>query len=763
MIPNKLRRRLSRSRARLLIALVTAVTASAALVSPPPSTGATVTDAANGPDMTELSLAPATQATSTAQPDAASTAAPTTPPAKAQMIDGQATLSVDSLAPEVITSGQDLTVSGTIANGTGDALEGLSVTVQMEGSTEVTVTGLESWLAGERDSAMRSVHQGDLGESIASGEVKTFSVTIPADSLPLGDEQQWGPRGLEVTVSKGRTAVAQDRTLLVWDTGAKAGRSHVTTLIPVTASTGDLELLTTGAEPPADAALAGLRKRITSLLELAGDGVVLAVDPALLEALGVTRETVAAATPSASPSPGQSAGPSATASPSDSPSPSDKRPGQALTKTLVEAVAAGDVVALPWSDADIAALTHLGETDLLADAYSRTEGSQTVAAGAPASLAWPAGALDSATLDALPDSVQTVVTDPGDLPVEEDLTYTPSQVTSVGSRTVLTPDANLSDTLGGTLVTDESSTDLSSLDATQLLRAETAIMTRQAPALSRSVVVTLKRSDAAGIDTKALAERLKALRESSWTSPQGLSALTAEAAAQQDEGTKVHRADAPDWVVGDQEASAADLAAARATRDYLSSVTSILPDPQAAIGSASDVVARTASAAWRSDPPGRTSMAESARERGAAVTARLTAMPSRTINLIAAEANLPVRITSSLNQDATVVVRVLSGSARLQTIKDVILTVPADGQTTATVPVRAVGSGDVNLTIMLLANDGTAVGAPQTIHMRVHADWESRGTRVMGAGLVILLVGGIVRTVRRGRRTTAPHRVEEKT
>ena len=796
MIPNKLRRRLSRSRARLLIALVTAVTASAALVSPPPSTGATVTDAANGPGMTELSLAPAAQATSTAQPDAASTAAPTTPPAKAQMIDGQATLSVDSLAPEVITSGQDLTVSGTIANGTGDALEGLSVTVQMEGSTEVTVTGLESWLAGERDSAMRSVHQGDLGESIASGEVKTFSVTIPADSLPLGDEQQWGPRGLEVTVSKGRTAVAQDRTLLVWDTGTKAGRSHVTTLIPVTASTGDLELLTAGAEPPADAALAGLRKRITSLLEFAGDGVVLAVDPALLEALGVTRETVAAATPSpapspspsatgdetgdeespaptsspdssetpsASPSPGQSAGPSATASPSDSPSPSDKRPGQALTKTLVEAVAAGDVVALPWSDADIAALTHLGETDLLADAYSRTEGSQTVAAGAPASLAWPAGALDSATLDALPDSVQTVVTDPGDLPVEEDLTYTPSQVTSVGSRTVLTPDANLSDTLGGTLVTDESSTDLSGLDATQLLRSETAIMTRQAPAISRSVVIALKRSDVAGTDAKSLAERLKALRESSWTSPQGLGALTAEAAAQQEDGRTVRRADAPDWVVGDEEVSEGDLAAARATRDYLSSVTSILPDPQAAIGSASEVVARTASAAWRSDPPGRTSMAESARERAAAVTGRLTAVPSRTINLIASEANLPVRITSSLNQDATVMVRLLSGSARLQTIKDVTLTVPADGQTTATVPVKAVGSGDVNLTIMLLADDGTAVGAPQTIHMRVHADWESRGTRVMGAGLVILLVGGIVRTVRRGRRTAAPHRVEEKT
>ena len=213
------------------------------------------------------------------------------------------TLSVDSLAPEIITSEQDLTISGTIANGTGEPLEGLSLTVQMEDSTEMTVTGLESWLAEEQDSAMRRIYQGDLGESITPGEIKTFSVTIPAGDLPLGDEEQWGPRGLEVTLSRGRAGLDQDRTLLVWDTGAKAGRSHVTTLIPVTASTSDLTLLTTGAEPPTDADLADLRTRIASLLELAGDGVVLAVDPALLEALGVTRETVAAATPSPSPSP----------------------------------------------------------------------------------------------------------------------------------------------------------------------------------------------------------------------------------------------------------------------------------------------------------------------------------------------------------------------------------------------------------------------------------------------------------------------------
>ena len=778
MIPIRFRHRLHRSRAHLLVALAAVTTASVALVDPVPSADAAMTVTAG--------TAPAFSAQGTAHATAA--------PATAQMIDGQVTLSVDSLAPEIITSGQDLNISGTIANGTDEPLKGLSLTARVQDSTELTVTGLESWLASERDSATRAIDLGVLDSSIAPGAVQTFSLTVAADDLSLGQEDQWGPRGMEVTASQGRNAVAQDRTLLVWDTGEKAARSRVTALIPVTASAEDLTLLTTGAEPPTDAQLADLRRRITSLLALAGDGVVLAVDPALLEALGVTEEPPSAATPSASASPsandtgnadGGEASPVPSASagpPTDSPSaapstpsapasPSGpgldstgRSPGRVLTRALTEALAAGDVIALPWADIDVAGLTHLGESDLLADAWKRTGDSRTVAVGAPASLTWLAGDLDSATLNALPESARTIVTAPGDLPVTEEMTYTPSQVTSVGSRTVLTPDTNLSDTLGGTLVTDESTNRLSDLDAVQLLRGETAVITRQAPAISRSIVMTLDRADAATIDTKALAARLRALRESSWTSPQGLEALTAEAAAQQDEGVKMHRADVPDQVIGDTELSSADMTAARATRDYLTSVTSILPDPRAAIGSASEVVVRTASSVWRSDPAGRTDMAESARERGTAVTTGLTAVPSRTINLIASEANLPVRITSSLNQDATVVVRLLSGSARLQTVEDIPLTVPADGQANATVPVRAVGSGDVDLTIMLLAADGTAVGAPQTIHMRVHADWESRGTRAMGAGLAILLVGGIVRTVRRGRRTAAPvPRIEEKT
>ena len=99
-----------------MVVLAAAVAASIALVGPAPGTGAAAAASAVPAMPTAMPTAQVP-----APPIAAQTA--TTPPSTAQMIDGQVTVSVDSLAPEVITAGQDLTISGTIANGTGEPLE----------------------------------------------------------------------------------------------------------------------------------------------------------------------------------------------------------------------------------------------------------------------------------------------------------------------------------------------------------------------------------------------------------------------------------------------------------------------------------------------------------------------------------------------------------------------------------------------------------------------------------------------------------------
>ena len=138
---------------------------------------------------------------------------------------------------------------------------------------------------------------------------------------------------------------------------------------------------------------------------------------------------------------------------------------------------------------------------------------------------------------------------------------------------------------------------------------------------------------------------------------------------------------------------------------------------------------------------------------GAAVTDQITVVPSSTINVISSSADLPLRIQSRLSQGVTVRVHLKPGSTRLQASNDVTVTVPPHGQVSATIPIKAVGSGDIDVHISLLASDGTPVGTPLTLHTRVRADWENLGTTAIAAVLAVMMLAGIVRTVRRGRRS----------
>ncbi len=714
-----------------------------------------------------------------------------TAPSQAPLVEGEVTLRVDALAPEVLTKGQDLTVSGTITNGTQETLDGAALSVQVQDHTEIITTDLESWLADERESSLTTSLTQDLHTPVPPGATGTFSVTVPAADLPLSSTREWGPRGVQVSLAQGATTVAKDRSLLIWSSDATPSRATgVTTVIPVTASPSELIALSTVAlsppastefsTQPADSAtvlptqdpapapsgvtttVERLRQRVLGLLALAGDGVVLAVDPALLKALGVpatpppgsgqaTASPTPTETPSAEPSPTTSApttpSPSSTATSTTSPGAKYAFPAtDPLTAALTKAISAGEVVALPWNDADVPALAHLGETDLISSALERSAASQTVAAGAATDTAWVED-LDSQTLSALPASTTTLIAPASAAPVAEDLTYTPSGTTLIDGRVVLLSDPSLSQALASTLSTGSSRSPLCELDSRQLLRGLSAIITRQAPALNRNLVVTLGRG--AATNPQALGRRLEALMGNSWSEPRTLSRIVSDTRASQN---LVERQDLAQQSVSQTELSTSELEQARDVEHTLSSIVGVLASPTTQLEGVTQVVSTVTSTAWRDDPSGRQRALTADHQVGTRITQSLGAAPSSTINLIAQSADVPVRITSSLNQAATVQVRIFSSSTRLQPLKPVTITVPARGGAVASLPVSAVGSGDVNLTIHVLAPDGTVVGTPAILHMRVRANWESRGVRVGASALVILLVVGVVRTIRSGRR-----------
>lgn len=725
--------------------------------------------------------------------------------ARAEPVAGQVTLSLETLSPEVLRNGGELSLSGTIINGTDDPVSGLSLATQVQERTEITTTALSLWLSEERDTALSQAVHTPLEQEIAPGQRATFSVTLSTEELPLSESDQWGPRGIQVALTSGGATVAQDRSILIWDSGASVEPAAITTVVPVTASPEELAVLTL---PPAqdaetDVSVHTIRQRVTGLLELAGKGVVLAVDPALTQALGIDASSFqgtlagtapppqgqSPAAPSPSPDDGAaaSAGPTGSApaptstgapAPAPSPTPSgqggSEQEGQSadeiaeLTAALTRAIANGEVIALPWDDVDVAAMAHTGGTSLVSLAHERARSSTLAGAGAQAGVAWPASSqLDAATLEALPESATTVIAPPGSMPAAEDLTYTPSGVTSFEDRTIILPDEGLSLAVSGRLPEDLASPEaqqLSDLDSRQLLRGQTAIITRQAPVLARSLVVTLDRQAASALDAPTVEARLNALRDTPWTSAHSLGDLTdVMDRARQEGGQAVVERLAPseEEVIDETEASRTTVMQARQAGRQLASIASVLSQPAAALGRCDDVESVVSSASWRAAPQARSTHIDQALAAGETVTSSLSASPSSTINIINSEAVLPVRIASSLDQDATVQVRLISDSQRLQIPSTTMVEVPANSEATAKMPVTAVGSGEVNLTVQVLAADGTPVGAPSTVHLQVRADWESVGTAIIGIALVLILVVGVVRTVRRGRRTAPPPVAQE--
>ncbi|MFZ0160607.1 MAG: murein biosynthesis integral membrane protein MurJ, partial [Kineosporiaceae bacterium] len=131
-------------------------------------------------------------------------------------------------------------------------------------------------------------------------------------------------------------------------------------------------------------------------------------------------------------------------------------------------------------------------------------------------------------------------------------------------------------------------------------------------------------------------------------------------------------------------------------------------------------------------------------------------------NLLARSGRLPVTVTSTLTQPVNLVLtlRPLSGRLQVGEPQRVSLGAATNGTARANVVmlVNAVASGDVDVVASLSAPGGIEplVVAPEPIRVRIRHDWEDRGLTVAGGVLGSLLVLGLFRSVRRGRRARVP-------
>ena len=715
------------------------------------------------------------------------------------------TVEVDKINPEVISPGSDITVEGTITNTSTETLSGFDVRVSLQSRSQSSVEMLKDWLVFDDSSYSYVAHTEQLNHSLAAGASMRFSLNIRASQLPSAAGNNWGARGMEVTVTSGEL-VSSDRAIAVWSPNTQVQPTKVTAVIPLTASAMQMrELLAlqsgaaftpsqsdgfspnaciTGDKVDLKLATTQMRTRTIEILNAANSQTIVAVDPYLLSALGATAAAVnqktADATPSATASPTASAPatasantenstPSATASatPSASATPTPTQSSTqnakaveaqqvaALNRALAGALKRGGIIALPPMDADLVALSHVSTgASQIREAINQSKamvGKEQLLSGARADVAISSSLeLDQTYLDAVKGQVSTVISPPDALYPAGDLDYIPDSTAFLNNQRVLIPDQTLSESVSGMLTTYEGFLgNLTDFDARQLARGTTAVITRQRPDQVRHVLLLVERDSASNMDVKDLNDRLSAINNS-WSTPAPLTELEQLASTKASDGTEIEREPLPVSSTDPYRINEQELATASKTVSTTQNMVSIYNEPAKIAGSTLRLTEVATSSAWRQ---GKFMVViDDVGCRNKIIGNMLRTLPSSTINLIDSSAHLPVRVSNDTSQPAKVTIHLRPSRSLLRSKGDTTAVIPANSQTTVMVPVNAVGSGDIDVKVSMKNALGQPVGSSSTVHMRVRANWESWFTWGLGSVFSVLMVAGIVRTVHRGRR-----------
>ena len=713
------------------------------------------------------------------------------------------TVEVDKINPEVISPGSDITVEGTITNTSTETLSGFDVRVSLQSRSQSSVELLKDWLVFDDSSYSYVAHTEQLNHSLAAGASMRFSLNIRASQLPSAAGNNWGARGMEVTVTSGEL-VSSDRAIAVWSPNTQVQPTKVTAVIPLTASAMQMrELLAlqsgaaftpsqsdgfspnaciTGDKVDLKLATTQMRTRTIEILNAANSQTIVAVDPYLLSALGATAAAVnqktADATPSATASPTASAPatasantenstPSATASatPSASATPTqsstqnakavEAQQVAALNQALAGALKRGGIIALPPMDADLVALSHVSTgASQIREAINQSKAmvdKEQLLSGARADVAISSSLeLDQTYLDAVKGQVSTVISPPDALYPAGDLDYIPDSTAFLNNQRVLIPDQTLSESVSGMLTTYEGFLgNLTDFDARQLARGTTAVITRQRPDQVRHVLLLVERDSASNMDVKDLNDRLSAINNS-WSTPAPLTELEQLASTKASDGTEIEREPLPVSSTDPYRINEQELATASKTVSTTQNMVSIYNEPAKIAGSTLRLTEVATSSAWRQ---GKFMVViDDVGCRNKIIGNMLRTLPSSTINLIDSSAHLPVRVSNDTSQPAKVTIHLRPSRSLLRSKGDTTAVIPANSQTTVMVPVNAVGSGDIDVKVSMKNALGQPVGSSSTVHMRVRANWESWFTWGLGSVFSVLMVAGIVRTVHRGRR-----------
>ena len=119
------------------------------------------------------------------------------------------------------------------------------------------------------------------------------------------------------------------------------------------------------------------------------------------------------------------------------------------------------------------------------------------------------------------------------------------------------------------------------------------------------------------------------------------------------------------------------------------------------------------------------------------------------INMVAKDSRLPLKIQNDYQTAADILVHVVPSNERLVVPESTLVSVPGFSTYTAKVPVKAISSGDVEISVWLTNTAGVKLTEPVLIQMHINSEIETIIIYGFVGFVVVLLIAGVARTLRK--------------
>ena len=185
----------------------------------------------------------------------------------------------------------------------------------------------------------------------------------------------------------------------------------------------------------------------------------------------------------------------------------------------------------------------------------------------------------------------------------------------------------------------------------------------------------------------------------------------------------------------------------------LSRIAGVLEDPSLLASSERATELQLLGNAWLGDREGWDAAIQTQRERIATWTDGVALVPGGPITLAGSSAPLVFTVRNDLPWPARLDLLASPGDARLVIESRTEVEIGAQQTSRVAIPVSAlVGSGESSVQLQLRTRAGVDIGPGETIRVSVRAEWEAVSVIILSALVSVLLVFGVVRTIRRRRR-----------